>query len=235
MANKEKKNLPSEEPVLEKAKAPEGKKFYPDVEYNRKERRKTIFLASALIVLLGGMSVVTFMGEGGQLSVLMGMLMLVFLVFGISMIPSAFKQYPTKMEPLLEVYPKEIVVCGKRVKPNDILVVRLTITLPTVGTKAQNEEFIEKVSKEEPERNMTADLDFTLRNQTKKDKPVYTTIACAYEALLALYAAGVKHYEILYSMKKLTRLSTYRLDETVSEDGVRLGEISKKDRLKQLY
>ena len=235
MANKAKKNLPSEEPVREKAKAPEGKKFYPDVEYNRKERRKTIFLASALIVLLGGMSVVTFMGEGGQLSLLMGMLMVVFLVFGISMIPSAFKQYPTKMEPLLEVYPKEIVVCGKRVKPNDILVVRLTITLPTVGTKAQNEEFIEKVSKEEPERNMTADLDFTLRNQTKKDKPVYTTIACAYEALLALYAAGVKHYEILYSMKKLTRLSTYRLDETVSEDGVRLGEISKKDRLKQLY
>lgn len=235
MANKAKKNLPSEEPVREKAQSPEGKKFYPDVEYNRKERRKTIFLAAALIVLLGGMSVVTFMGEGGQLSLLMGMLMVVFLVFGISMIPSAFKQYPTKTEPLLEVYPKEIVVCGKRVKPNDILVVRLTITLPTVGTKAQNEEFIDKVSKEEPERNMTADLDFTLRNQTKKDKPVYTTIACAYEALLALYAAGVKHYEILYSMKKLTRLSTYRLDETVSEDGVRLGEISKKDRLKQLY
>mgnify|MGYP004454968419 FL=1 len=219
----------------ERAKAPEGKKFYPDVEFNRKERRKTLFLAAALIILLGGMSIVTFMGQGGQVSLIMGLLMVMFLVFGISMIPGAFKQYPVKNEPLLEVYPKEVVIGDKRVKPSDILSVRLTISLPSAKTKAENEQLIEMASKEEPERGMTADLDFTLKNMTKKDKAVYLTISCAYEALLALYAAGVKHYQIVYSLKKISRVSTYRLENSESEDGVKLGEISKKDRLKQLY
>lgn len=241
MADKKK---PAPAPVPAEEAEPEAKaeqhsaKFYPDIEFNRHERRKTLMLSAALLVMLGGMGVFVFTQQQ-TVSMIMGAVMLVILVLAVSTIPSAFKQYPVKNEPLIEVTPKEVTVNGKTYKISDIYEVRMTVTVPKTGsTKEEREKFLDALCAAEPERNMTANVDFVLKNPSankKKDENLYTTVACAYEALLALYKAGCKHYKIVYSMKKLAKLSTYDLGETVTEDGVKLSNVSKKDRLRQLY
>ncbi|MBR1867867.1 MAG: CvpA family protein [Clostridia bacterium] len=213
-------------------------KFYPDIAYNKKERRKTVVLATLLIVLMGGMGVTFFMTSQG-LSIIMGAMLLVFLVFAVAMIPGAFKQYPVKNQPIIELNGKEATINGTKIKLSDIYEIRLTYTVGTVGTKAENEKFLEEIAKKEPERDITANLDFVLKNvpvgKKEKDKTLYTTIANGYEALIAFYMSGCKHYKIIYSMKKLVKVSTYDLGNTVVADGTKLSNISKKDRLKQLY
>ena len=212
-------------------------KFYPDIEFNKRERRKTVIYGAILVFMLGGMGLIMFLNKE-TFTFLSGAIMLAMLVFAISMIPSGFKQYPVKNEPIIEVGAKEAVVNGKKIKISDIYEVRLTITLAPVGKKEDNEKFLDEIASQEPEKNITANLDLTMKNPIDdkgKEKNLYTTIANSYEALLAFYKAGCKHYRIIYSMKKLTRLSTYDLGDTVTESGLRLSQISKKDRVKQLY
>ncbi len=236
--NKKEVKQPAEEKVENETQEVKNTvKIYPDIEFNKKERRKTLVLGLILIFMLGGMGAVTIL-QGGQTALMMGIVMIVFVVFGIAMIPSGFKQYPIKNEPIIEVGAKEAVINGKTFKISDISEVRLTITLAPVGTKAENEKFLNEIMSAEPERNITANLDFTMKipvDNKGKDKNIYTTVANAYEGLLAFYKAGCKHYRIIYSMKKLTRVSTYDLGDTVTESGKKLSQISKKDRVKQLY
>ena len=231
---KEIAEIPAEEQVQEEIK--NTVKLYPDIEFNKRERRKTVLLGAILIFMLGGMGVVTIIYGG--VSLIMGLIMLMFVIFGVAMIPSAFKQYPVKKEPIIEVGAKEAVINGKTFKISDISEVRLTLTLAPVGTKEENEKFLNEIMNMEPEKNITANLDFTMRvpvDNKGKERNIYTTVANAYEGLLAFYKAGCKHYKIIYSMKKLTRVSTYDLGETMTDSGKKLSQISKKDRAKQLY
>ena len=78
-------------------------------------------------------------------------------------------------------------------------------------------------------------LDFAVPDKGTKLKTVYTTVADAYEALVALYQAGFKHYSIVYSMKKLAKKATYDIGQTKTESGNTLASLSKKERLKQLF
>ena len=88
----------------------------------------------------------------------------------------------------------------------------------------------------EPAPNMTANLDFTVPDAKKgKTKTVYTTVENAYEALVAIYQAGYKHYTIVYSLKKLAKKGTFDIGRTKTENGQTLASLSKKDRLKQLF
>ncbi len=213
-------------------------KFYPDIAFNRKERNKTVILSTLLILLMGGMGVTILLGnkEGGTFSFISGVLTLVCLVFAISMIPSAFKQYPVKNEPLVEVKPREIVINGTTYKTSDVTEARLTFTVEPVGKKEDNQKMLDSLAAQEPPRKTTANLDFAVKDiKDGKTKTVYTTIADGYEALLAVYSAGVKHYSIVYSMKKLVAKSTYNLNSSVTADGTKLSDLSKKDRLKQLF
>ena len=214
--------------------------FYPDVAFNKKERRKTITLAALLILLMGGFGATIIVGglrnNGGTMSFISGALSLVCLVFAVSMIPSAFKQYPVKNVPLIEVKPKEIVVNGTPVKTSDIYQVRLTLTVDSVGKKEDNEKLLNSLIDKEPPRNTTGNLDFAVKDvKSNKSKTLYTTVTDSYEGLLAIFSAGVKHYEIVYSMKKQAVKSTYNLNSSVAADGTKLAELSKKERLKQLF
>ncbi len=218
-------------------------KIYPDIAFNKKERRKTLTYGALLLVLMGGMGVSIFVGglknpESGTVGYLMGAIMLIFVIVFLSMIPSSFKQYPVDGKPLIEIFPKEIVINGEKKKISEILEMRLTITLDSVGNKAENEKFVDSLLDKEPEKNVTGNIDFAVKAIGKKGettKTLYTTVADSYEALVALYQAGVKHYSIVYSLKKIAKTSRYNLGETVTEDGVKLSELSKKDRMKQLF
>ena len=164
--------------------------------------------------------------------------MLIFVIIFLSMIPSSFKQYPVDGKPIIEILPKEVKINGESKKYSDILEVRLTITLDSVGNKQENEKFVDSLLSKEPEKHMTGNLDFAVKAIGKKGettKTLFTTVADSYEGLLALYRAGIKHYSIVYSLKKISKVATYNLGETVTEDGTKLSELSKKDRMKQLF
>ena len=164
--------------------------------------------------------------------------MLIFVVIFLSMIPSSFKQYPVDGKPIIEITPKAITINGEAKKISDILEVRLTITLAPVGNKEENEKYVDSLLDKEPEKHMTGNVDFAVKAIGKKGettKTLFTTVADSYEALVALYQAGVKHYSIVYSLKKISKTSRYNLGEAVTEDGVKLSELSKKDRMKQLF
>lgn len=213
--------------------------FYPDVEYNRRERKKAIVLACVLVIFLAGMGLTIIVGSlknpTDPMGWVMGLLMILMFLFAISLIPQAFKQHPVKKDPIIEVKPKEIVIYGETFKYADVKEARLTITLGPVGKKEENEKFLNSMLDKEPPANLTANLDFAVKDKGNKTKTLYTTIADAYEALVALYQAGFKHYTIVYSLKKLAKKGTYDIGQTKTETGATLSSLSKKERLKQLF
>lgn len=237
---KEEKINNSENTLAEESKSV---KIYPDISFNKKERRKSLIYGALLVVLMGGMGASIFVQglknpETGTMGYLMGAIMLIFVVIFLSMIPSSFKQYPVDGKPIVEILPREVVINGESKKLSDILEVRLTITLGSVGNKEENEAYVNSLLDKEPEKHITGNLDFAVKTIGKKGettKTLFTTVADSYEALVALYQAGVKHYSIVYSLKKIAKVSTYNLGETVTDDGVKLAELSKKDRMKQLF
>ena len=237
---KEEKINNSEQTLEEESKSV---KIYPDIAFNKKERRKSLIYGALLVVLMGGMGASIFVQglknpEASTMGYLMGAIMLIFVVIFLSMIPSSFKQYPVDGKPIVEILPREIVINGESKKLSDILEVRLTITLGSVGNKEENEAYVNSLLDKEPEKHITGNLDFAVKTIGKKGettKTLFTTVADSYEALVALYQAGVKHYSIVYSLKKIAKVSTYNLGETVTDDGVKLAELSKKDRMKQLF
>lgn len=213
--------------------------FYPDVDFNRRERKKTVTLCGVLLFFLGGMGI-SIIASGlknpeNSLGWISGMLMVILFIMVVAMMPSAFKQYPVKKEPIVILRPREITIHGETFKQADVKEVRLTITLEPVGNKEANEKYLDSILNKEPLKNVTANLDFAVPGPKGKIKTVYTTIENGYEALLALYQAGYKHYSIVYSLKKLAKKSTYDLGQTKTEDGKTLSSLSKKERLKQLF
>ena len=234
-----KKKVVTPTPEVEKPIEKKEVHFYPDIEFNKKERRRAILLSSFLLLFLGGMGVAIivagFQNPDEPMGWISGVLMLVLFVITLSTIPSAFKQYPVKPDPIITLKQKEITIMGETFKQSDVLEVRLTITLESVGNKQENEKFLDSILGEEPPKNVTANLDFAVPDKKDKTKTVYTTIANGYEALVALYQAGYKHYSIVYSLKKLAKVSTYNLGKTKTEDGKELATLSKKERLKQLF
>ena len=235
--NKKQENLQPEKVEKTAEKTPVC--FYPDIEFNKSERKKTIILCGVLLFFLCGMGIAIIAGglqdAGNPAAWLPGVLMITLFVMVIAMMPSAFKQYPVKKVPLVTLTQREITINGETFKQSDVKEVRLTITLGSVGNKAENEKFLDSILDKEPEKGMTGNLDFAVPGPKGKIKTVYTTIENGYEALVTLYQAGYKHYSIVYSMKKLAKKSTYDLGQTKTEDGKSLSSLSKKERLKQLF
>lgn len=239
--NVNKKKVEKTPPVVQE-KAVEKKPicFYPDIDFNKRERRRALVLSAVLLFFLGGMGISVFVAgikdNANPMGWISGVLMMILFVLAISMIPGAFKQYPVKHEPIIEITPKEIKVFGETYKLSDILEARLTITLESVGNKAENEKFLDSILDKEPQAGLTANLDFAVPDTKRgKTKTVYTTVENAYEALVALYQVGFKRYSIVYSLKKLAKKATFSIGERKTEDGKTLASLSKKDRLKQLF
>ena len=237
MSNKKKEKVVPVE--AEKPTEPKSHSFYPDIEFNKRERRRSIVLSGILLFFLAGMGIsiiaTSIQNQSDPMGWISGLLLLILFVMVVAMIPGAFKQYPVKKEPIVIVKAKEVTVHGVTYRYQDIKEVRLTITLESVGNKVENEKFLDSILDKEPPKNITANLDFAVPGKKGKIETVYTTIENAYEALLAIFQAGYKHYTIVYSLKKLAKKSTYNLNSSKTEDGKTLASLSKKERLKQLF
>lgn len=218
-------------------------KIYPDIANNKKERRKALIYGAILIFFMGGMGVSIFLQgisnpETASIGYVMGAILIILTAISVSSIPASFKQYPVDGKPVIEFTSKEIRINDVVKKFSDVLEMRLTITLAPVGNKEENEKFVDSLLDKEPPKNVVGNLDFAVKDIGKKGettKTLYTTVADSYEALVSLYAAGVKHYSIVYSLKKIAKKSAYSLNDSTTKDGSKLSDLSKKDRLKQLF
>ena len=135
------KKQPTQPEKVEKTTENKPVCFYPDVEFNRNERKKTIILCGVLLFFLCGMGlsiiVSAIQSPDNMGGLIPGILLVVLFVMIIAMMPSAFKQYPVKRIPLITLKPREITINGETFKQSDVKEVRLTITLAPVGN-AQN-------------------------------------------------------------------------------------------------
>lgn len=211
------------------------KKFYPNVIYNREQRTKFFTMIILLVACMG--LVVGLMVSIGQFvfAVVFGALLL--MVF--ALIPSALKNNPVKPGiPQIVVKGKDITVQGKTRQAKDIENVIVTITIPAVSKIAsENKEYLEKVASTYPEHDYLGTVDVYYKKSLhlkRSEEVVYNTVDDCIGALNAMVSAGVKHYKILFSMKKLTQTATFSLKkEEIKEE--HLSDVSKKDRYKQLF
>ena len=210
------------------------KKFYPNIAYNKSQRAK-FFTMTILLVLCMGMVIGLMVAiEQIMFAILFGSLLI--MVF--TLVPSALKNNPIKPDvPQIVVSGKEITVHGKTHTSKDIEKVVVTITLSPVSKLAsENKEFLLQTAKTYPEEPFLGTVDVYYKKSLhlkKSEEIAYTTVDDCIGALTAMVNAGVKHYKILFSLKKLTATATFSLKK--EETGKpKLTDVSQKDRLKQL-
>lgn len=209
-------------------------KFYADIEYNRANRRKFFVMMILLMASLG--LVVGLMVAINQLifAITFGLLFVITL----ALIPSALKSHPVKAEePVLTVAGKEIFIQGKTYSVKDIDFVSITVMLfPVSKLNDENKEYAESMAKKYPEEKMLGNVDIRLKKGVaKKGQDVlYTTCEDCLGACTALVNAGVKHYGIVFNLKKINVPAGFSITKVETQKQQSLTSISEKERRKQL-
>lgn len=209
------------------------KKFYPNIPYNRSRRTK--FWVLMTLLSLSMMVVIGMFIAINQIP--FAIAFLVFLILPLTLIPSTIKSYPVKEnKPVLTVSGREIVAQDKNLLPLDIDRVEVTVLLPAVSKlRSENEAFIKEQASRFPEEECFGNVDIVLKPgpKVKKGEVLFLTVDDCLGALTALVGAGVKHYSIAFSLKKLREEAKFSItkEETKKQS---LSDISAKDRMKQL-
>ena len=129
MSQNTKQVAPQTTPV-EKPVEKEPVCFYPDVEFNRNERKKTIILCGVLLFFLCGMGISivasAIKNPDNSAAWIPGALMIALFAMVIAMMPSAFKQFPVTRVPLITVKPREITINGETFKQSDVKLIKFS-------------------------------------------------------------------------------------------------------------
>ena len=161
----------------------------------------------------------------------------VIAILALLLIPSAVKSHPIKADvPLITVDNKEIIVQDKKVNPHDIETVLVTVLLAPISKIAsENKEYVKQMASILPEDMMTGNVDIHLKNGVakKSEQVIYTTVEDSIGALTALVGAGVKHYKIIFNLKKINEVAKFSITKAQVKK-VSLTDVSEKDRRKQL-
>ena len=125
---------------------------------------------------------------------------------------------------------------GKTYRTQDIDLVAVTVMLaPVSKLNDENKKYAEDLAKKYPEEPMLGNVDIRLKKglAQKGQDVIYTTCADCLGACSALVGAGVKHYQIVFNLKKLNVPAEFSITK-VETKKQGLGEISEKERRKQL-
>jgi len=224
-----------EEPIINAAEvASEQKKYYPNLAYNRSKLTKAVTLSILLVVMMG-----LFIGSmiaGKQWWVLtIAVIMLLFVAF---IAVSTIKSYPTKPDvPELTVYGHDVITRGKQFRTNEIEKIVVTVLLdPISKDNKENKEYIKEVASKFPEEQCfgTLDIYFKPSPKVKKGETIYLTIEDVLGATVDLVNAGVKHYGIYFSLKKLYEPAAFSLTKTEKKKA-KLSDVSDKERRRQVF
>ena len=207
--------------------------FYPNLEYNRANRKKFFSLMILLVACLG-------LVVGLMVSIQQYMFAIFFaiiILMALILIPSAIKSHPVKAGvPLITVNNKDITAQGKTYKPQDIDFVHVTVILnPVSKLNSENKEYVKKMASKLPEEMMLGNVDIRLKKGLAKrgEEVIYTTVEDCIGALTALVGAGVKHYKIVFNLKKINETAQFSITKAETKKQS-LSDVSQKDRMKQL-
>lgn len=213
----------------------EEKNFYPNIAYNKAKRSKfwmlIIVMFASILLMVGAFIAMP------QAGLPFALVFLFIFIIMFAFIPSALKAHPVKAGvPQLTVKKKEIIAQNKVLTAQDIERVDVTVLLaPISKLDSENKAFIKEFSEKYPEEEQFGMLDITLKNgpKFKKGEMIFLTVEDCLGALTALVGAGVKHYRILFSLKKLNEEAKFSItkEETKKQS---LSDTSSKDRMKQL-
>lgn len=208
------------------------KVFYPNVEYNAKQRKKFFIFYLLMLVCLGGLAILLFVKNGG--TDMLSMMILFFIVMLVVLAVQTFKNYPTKRLPLITVEGKSVTFgANDTVKISEIISVSVLVDVPRISKiQSENEAFLKKVSAKKPDEPLLGACDVTVRNpKNGKEIIKYAIVDDCIGCLDALLSIGVKKYRILYSMKKLSEEAKYKMGSYVSEEMQTLSEREKMEQL----
>ena len=207
--------------------------FYPNIAYNRASRKKFYTLIILLVACMGLVVGLMVSLEQYLFAIFFGVIILMALV----LIPSAIKSHPIKAGvPLITVNNKEITTQGKTYRSQDIDFVSVTILLnPVSKLDSENKAYAKTMAQKLPEEMMLGNIDIRLKKGLAKrgEDIIYNTVEDAIGAITALVGAGVKHYKIVFNLKKINEVAQFSITKAEVKKAT-LSEVSQKDRLKQL-
>lgn len=209
------------------------RKYYPNLEYNRSKKTKFITLSALLLVCMG-----LFIGAMVAAEQWWGLLIAVFLLLFIgALVPSVIKGYPTKQGvPELVVYGHDVTVRDKQMRSTDIEKVVVTVLLSPVSKLAEeNKAFVKEFAAAFPEEPCFGTVDIYLKPgpKVKKGEVIYLTVEDCMAAAVDLVNAGVKHYSIFFSLKKIYEPARFSLTKKEKQTA-KLSDVSEKDRRRQI-
>lgn len=207
------------------------KEFYVNLDYNRAKRRNSILLSCLLAIFLLG-TVSLFVLQKDYMFIAFFAL---FLAVPIIAIPSTFKNYPLTTDPFVTITDKEITIGNESVKIKDIVRVKCIIDLPYSKIDSENHKLLNEMKIAKPEDIYYGSFDVVTRDEKGKVKIVYSHIDGVIGALESAIEAGVKHYKLTYSIKKLSAESEFDFKGHLAKEREKEFQMaSKKSKTKHL-
>ena len=208
-------------------------KFYPDLQFNRANRRKFFTLIILLIACMGLVIGLMVSIKQYMFAVTFGMVLLITLF----LIPSAIKAHPVKSGvPVITVRGKEVEVQGVTYRAQDIEHLSVTVLLnPVSKLDSENREYVKQIASKQPEDIMTGNVDIRLKKgiAKKSQSVIYSTVEDCLGACSAILGAGVKHYTVVFNLKKINEKAQFGINKAEAKKPT-LSDVPEKDRRKQL-
>ena len=106
---------------------------------------------------------------------------------------------------------------------------------PVSKVKSENEAFVKEFASTFPEEPCFGTLDIYLKPgpKVKKGETIYLTVDDVLSATVDLVNAGVKHYNIFFSLKKIYAQAGFSLTKNEKKTA-KLSDVSEKERRKQI-
>lgn len=211
------------------------KNFYPDVEYNKSKRIKFFSLFALLFITLG-VSIGAFISINQWWVAIFSMAIIVFIG---CFIPQTIKNYPVKKGvPQITVIGRDVKIGGQTFHVQDLDRARVLIELAPVSKIAsENKAFVREFASKMPEDECFGTVELSFKpgvNGIKKGEVRYAYVNDCLGALTALVDAGLKHYVVGFSMKKIYEQAAFSIKKTEVKQP-KLTDVSQKDRLKQIF
>ena len=208
-------------------------KFYPNLQFNRANRKKFLTLLILLVACMGLVIGLMVSIKQYMFAITFAMILLIVLF----LIPSAIKAHPVKEGvALITVRGREIEVQGTTYHAQDIEHLAVTVLLnPVSKLDSENREYVKQMASKHPEEIMTGNVDISIKKSLAKkgQTTIYTTVEDCLGACSAILGAGVKHYTVVFNLKKINERAQFNIAKTEVKKPT-LADVSEKDRRKQL-
>ncbi len=207
------------------------KDYFCNLDYNRAKRRNSLLLSMLLIICTFGMISIFIALNDYTFIVIFAML----LIIPIIMIPSAFKTHPLTVDPIVSITDSEILVGKETFKIKDVIKVKCIIDLPYSKIDAENRKLLSEMKSVKPENIYFGTFDVVVKDEKGKTRIIYSHIDGVVDALETAIKMGLKHYSLIYAIKKTSVSSEYDFKGNIASEKEKAKQTnSKKSKTKQL-